>query len=155
LEPINATKLPGAYAPLAAAAHQGGLTFRIGEMNSISSGGVEGISDTFTSALWSVDIMFNYLVNGMDGVNWHTDPYTIYKLWDFTPKTSKGKTTYTLNSVRPDYYGLLVFAQLAARSSCRYRPSRIPMCQSGPRSTTLRQRMSSSSTRTSRLQAMW
>lgn len=117
LEPINATKLPGAYAPLAAAAHAAGLNFRMGEINSIGGGGVEGISDTFTTALWAPDIMFNYLINGMDGVNWHSDQVTIYRPYNFSWKTTNGKTTYTLNTVNPDYYGLLVFAQMAGRGA--------------------------------------
>jgi len=117
LQSINATKLPGDYAPLAAAAHAAGLNFRIGEMNSIGGGGVEGISDTYPTALWAPDIMFNYLINGMDGVNWHTDPYTIYRLFLFNWKTAKGATTYTLETVNPDYYGLLVFAQMAGRGA--------------------------------------
>ena len=117
LEPINATKLPSGYAPLAAAAHQAGFTFRMGEMNSIGGSGILGISNTFQTSLWSVDIMFNYLVNGMDGVNWHSGLGLPYDPIDFTVKTKNGTTTFTLNSVNPVYYGLLTFAQIAGRGA--------------------------------------
>jgi hypothetical protein len=117
LEPINATKLPGAYAPMAAAAHQGGFPFRMGEMNSISSGGILGISNTFQTSLWSVDIMFNYLVNGIDGVNWHIAVGLPYDPFDFKTKTTNGITAFTLTDVNPEYYGLLAFAQMAGRGA--------------------------------------
>jgi hypothetical protein len=117
LEPINATKLPGAYAPMAAAAHQGGFTFRIGEMNSIASGGILGISNTFQTSLWSVDIMFNYLINGIDGINWHIALGLPYDPFDFGTNTTQGTTTFTLTRVNPEYYGLLAFAQMAGRGA--------------------------------------
>jgi len=117
LEPINATKLPSGYAPLATAAHQAGFTFRMGEMNSIGGSGILGISNTFQTSLWSVDIMFNYLINGMDGVNWHSGLDLPYDPIDFKVKTVSGATSFTLIGVNPLYYGLLTFAQLAGRGA--------------------------------------
>jgi hypothetical protein len=117
LEPINATKLPGIYAPVAAAAHQAGLVFRMGEINSIGASGILGISNTFQTSLWSVDIMFNYLAKGMDGVNWHSGLGLPYDPVDFTVKTKSGVTTFTLSDVNPLYYGMLTFAQVAGRGA--------------------------------------
>jgi hypothetical protein len=113
LQPASATKLPGMYAPFAAAAHQQGLIFRMGEMNSIGGGGANGISNSFSSALWSIDTMFNFLNDGMDGVNWHSGQYTAYELFQFKPISYNGQCTFTLTQVNPVYYGLLAFAQMA------------------------------------------
>jgi len=117
LQPTSATKLPGMYAPFAAVAHQNGLIFRMGEMNSIGGGGAAGISNSFSSALWSIDTMFNFLNNGMDGVNWHSGQYTAYELFQFKPICYKGNTTFSLTLVNPVYYGLLTFAQMAGRNA--------------------------------------
>jgi len=117
LLPHSAVGIPLGYSKYAAAAHQAGRIFRMGEINSIGGGGVAGISDTFSSALWSIDIMFNYLINGMDGVNWHSGQYTRYALFEFKPYTYNGTTTFPLVQVNPLYYGLLVFAQMAGRDA--------------------------------------
>jgi hypothetical protein len=117
LEPINVTKLPSGFASYAASAHQQGLIFRMGEMNSVGGGGAPGISNTFQSSLWAIDIMFNYLNNGMDGVNWHSGQYTPYALYEFKPQPKNGMTVFNLVSVNPVYYGLYTFAQLAGRGA--------------------------------------
>ena len=117
LLPGSATDLPAAYAPYAASAHSAGLKFRMGEMNSVCGGGALGISDTFQATLWSIDVMFNYLANGMDGVNWHTGQYTRYTLFEFKPQPSGSKVVYNLTKVTPLYYGLLTFSQMAGRNA--------------------------------------
>lgn len=117
LLPTSVTKLPLGYAPYAAAAHQAGNLFRMGEINSIGGGGSAGISNSFQSALWSIDIMFNYLADGMDGVNWHSGQYTSYALFQFKPQPVNGKTVFYLTQVNPLYYGLWAFAQVAGRGA--------------------------------------
>jgi len=117
LEPSAVTKLPLGYQAYAADAHQAGLLFRIGEMNSIWGGGTPGISNSFQSALWSIDVMFNFLNDGADGVNWHSGQYTSYALYEFKPQPQNGKTIYELTTVNPLYYGLLTFAQIAGRGA--------------------------------------
>lgn len=97
-------------APYVAEAHSRSQKFRIGEMNSIDEGGVTGISDTFSSALWVVDSMFALLNAGVDGVNIHTAsggcPYCAFT---FGKATVGGQGVYTLEKVSPIYYGLLFF----------------------------------------------
>ncbi len=61
-------------APYVATAHSRGLPFRVDEMNSVSGGGRTGISDTFASALWVLDTLFNMAAVGVNGVNIHTLP---------------------------------------------------------------------------------
>jgi hypothetical protein len=86
------------------------IPFRMLEINSLAGGGQKGVSDAFSSALWAIDTMFEYAkVKGIEGVNWHTGGGAIYSAFDFRQTTNQGKYTYTLASVRPLYYGLLVF----------------------------------------------
>jgi len=117
LQPIATTEFPQAYAGFAAVSHQAGSLFRIGEANSFFNGGVSGISNTFQSSLWSIDLMFNYLIDGMDGINWHTGQYTPYELFQFKPQTANGITTFSLTEVNPLYYGLLVFSEMAGNNA--------------------------------------
>ena len=82
---------------------------RVDEMNSVTGGGVSGVSDTFASALWALDTLFEFDQAGVSGVNVHTIPGTRYALFD--PVAGGGWL------VRPEYYGLLAFAQMAPAGS--------------------------------------
>lgn len=108
-----ATSGPTRLAPYISAAHQTGKILRIGEMNSLSNGGQPGVSDAFGSALWGVDIMFEFAKAGADGVNWHTNNGGGYGLFQFVTKTdqSTGLTDYSLAQVRPLFYGLQLFEE--------------------------------------------
>jgi hypothetical protein len=89
----------------------------MGEMNSLCGGGQPGLSDSFSSALWAMDTMFEDLNVGVDGVNWHSGQYTAYELFEFRPVTYKGQTKYYLTSVKPLYYGLLMFSEAAGNGA--------------------------------------
>jgi len=102
---------PRLWGTFATVAHQAGQAFRIGELNSVCQGGQPGLSNNFTSALWSIDTMFAFLSSGVDGVNWHTSAGTYYNAFNLTVATKSGKNTYTLGGVNPLYYGMLLFAQ--------------------------------------------
>jgi hypothetical protein len=93
-------------------AHHRGDTFRIDEMNSVACGGKAGVSDTFASALWALDALFAVARSGADGVNIHTFPGARYGLFTFH-RTGAGWSAV----VRPEYYGLLMFAQAAPPGS--------------------------------------
>jgi Chitobiase/beta-hexosaminidase C-terminal domain len=99
----------------AAASHQVNALFRIAEMNSICAGGQPGVSNTFSSALWAIDTMFEFANVGVDGVNWNTNaddgPYDLFQF--SSPVNGK----YFLLGVRPAYYGLLFFAKSAGNSA--------------------------------------
>jgi Glycosyl hydrolase family 79 C-terminal beta domain len=109
----SATKGATAVASSVAATHADGLPFRMGEMNSIACGGETGISDAFGSALWAADTMFEFASVGVDGVNFHTGNGGAYALFVFNDTTTNGVTTFSVQSVRPEYYGLLFFQQAA------------------------------------------
>ncbi|HEX5192250.1 MAG TPA: glycosyl hydrolase family 79 C-terminal domain-containing protein [Solirubrobacteraceae bacterium] len=83
------------------------LPFRVAEMNSASCEGAEGVSDTFASALWALDTMFNFAKAGVQGVNFHMLPGSHYEL--FSVSKSSGDAWQAF--VHPEYYGLQMFAQ--------------------------------------------
>ncbi len=89
-------------------AHAHGVPVRIDEMSAVSCGGARGVSNTFATALWSVDALFRLARGGIDGVNIHTRPGTSGEL--FTIHRAGGRWRATIH---PQYYGLLMFAQAA------------------------------------------
>jgi hypothetical protein len=109
-----------------AVAHAHGLPFRLDELNSVSCGGARGVSNTFASALWVLDTLFNAAEVGIDGVNIHTFKNAIYGPFGFTRAGGRW-----LAQVKPMYYGLLMFARAAPPGS-RLLPT------NPPPSTTLR-----------------
>jgi hypothetical protein len=105
---IRATRgLAGTAAPYLRLGH-----IRVDELGSVNCGGTHGISDTFASALWSLDTLFQFAKVGVAGVNFHTFPGARYQPFAFTER--KGRW---LAQVKPDYYGMLMFAQAAPAGS--------------------------------------
>jgi hypothetical protein len=100
--------LAQSVARYAQAAHKAGRTFRVDELNSSSCGGQAGVSDTFASALWSLNTLFAMAAANVDGVNVHTFPGARYRLFAFGD--AGGHFTGTAS---PLYYGLLSFGQMA------------------------------------------
>jgi hypothetical protein len=112
LTDASAAGIAQSVAPYVQIAHARGLPFRLGELNSVACSGIEGVSNTFASALWALDILFNLASVGVDGVNFHTLPLSGYELFTFTHK-SAGWEAF----VHPEYYGLLMFTQAAPPGS--------------------------------------
>jgi Glycosyl hydrolase family 79 C-terminal beta domain len=112
LSESSSVGLANSVARFAAIAHARGRALRIDEMNSIACGGQRGVSNTFASALWSLDALFAMASVGVDGVNLHTVPNSINELFTF-----KQVDGVWQGSVRPEYYGLLMFAQAAPAGS--------------------------------------
>jgi hypothetical protein len=83
-------------------AHGAGVPLRLTEMNSVTCSGRPGVSDTFATALWAPDALFELLRATVDGVNIHLRANTI-------------NAPFALNryglSARPLYYGLILFAR--------------------------------------------
>jgi hypothetical protein len=61
--------------PAVLLAHRAGFPFRLTEANSVTCGGLPGVSDTFATALWAPDAMFELLRTGANGVNVHVRAY--------------------------------------------------------------------------------
>jgi hypothetical protein len=93
-------------------AHAHGLAIRADELNSVSCGGARAVSDTFASALWVLDTLFNMAAVGVDGVNIHTFGKALYAPFSFTRSGSASRA-----HVEPLYYGLLMFARAAPTGS--------------------------------------
>ncbi len=99
-------------ARFAAVAHAHGLGFRVDEMNSVSCHGKPGVSDAFASALWALDALFSLARAGVDGVNVHTFPGASYGLFSFQRTGGRWSA-----DVKPEYYGLELFAEAAPPGS--------------------------------------
>ncbi len=99
-------------APYVAAAHRHGVPLRVDEINAVTCGGERGVSNSFGSALWALDTMFELARTGVAGVNIQTVPNTINEVLGATPT----KTGWQVR-VHPEYYGLIMFAQAAPTGS--------------------------------------
>ncbi|HWC85550.1 MAG TPA: glycosyl hydrolase family 79 C-terminal domain-containing protein [Solirubrobacteraceae bacterium] len=106
------TNIALGVAPYVAEAHARGLPFRVDEINSVACAGTHGVSDTFASALWMLDTLFELASVGVDGVNVHTLAGARYAPFSFT-QTAAGWQA----AVHPEYYGMLMFAQAAPAGS--------------------------------------
>jgi hypothetical protein len=108
LAPGASQGLADSVAPFVGVAHSHHAQLRIDEMNSISCGGVSGISNAFVSSLWALDAVFQMARVGVDGVNLHTFPGAPYELFSFARRHGHWRAV-----VSPEYYGLEMFAQAA------------------------------------------
>jgi Glycosyl hydrolase family 79 C-terminal beta domain len=91
--------------------HARHIPLRIGEMNSVSCGGMPGVSNSFASALWSLDALFAMARVNVDGVNMQT-ARSLNELFSFSRVRGRWE-----GQVRPIYYGLMMFAQAAPAGS--------------------------------------
>jgi hypothetical protein len=108
LSPDATTGQAAALAPYVAVAHLHHLPLRVDEMNTVSCGRPANFTNIFAMALWALDALFADAQVGIDGVNIHTWPRAVYRLFDF--KRLRGGWEAV---VEPEYYGLLMFAQAA------------------------------------------
>jgi hypothetical protein len=83
-------------------AHGAGLPFRLTEINSVTCGGLAGVSDTFATALWAPDAFFELLRAGVDGVNVHVRARAINAAFSISQHRL---------SAHPLLYGLMLFGR--------------------------------------------
>jgi hypothetical protein len=76
----------------------------LGETNSVVCEGYPGVSDTFASALWALDWMFNAAYIGASNVIFHGSGVSSYSPIIIDPT---GKNPYP--TVMPEYYSMLMF----------------------------------------------
>jgi hypothetical protein len=79
-----------------------GIPFRISETNSYFGGGAIGVSNSYASALWVVDFLFDNALGGSSGVNLHGGG-------DKPGYTPIADDDGYVTDVRPEYYGVLLF----------------------------------------------
>ncbi len=88
--------------PAVRLAHRAGLPLRLTELNSVTCGGIPGVSNTFATALWAPDALFELLRAHVDGVNIHVRQNAI-------------NAAFLLGSrglqARPLLYGMALFAR--------------------------------------------
>jgi hypothetical protein len=89
-------------AQVIADAHRAGLPFRLTEVNSVTCGGIRGVSNTFATALWAPDTLFELARAGVDGVNVHVHAASINAAFTFN---RRGLVP------RPLLYGMVMFAR--------------------------------------------
>jgi Glycosyl hydrolase family 79 C-terminal beta domain len=70
------------------------------ELNSVTCGGKKGVSDTFATALWAPDALFELLRAGVDGVNVHVRARAINAAFSLD---QHGMTAHPL------FYGMMLF----------------------------------------------
>jgi hypothetical protein len=106
LQPDTSILLPLATNIVGAANGHQSLGARISETGSYSAGGVQGVSDAYGAALWSLDFMFTMAVNGGAGVNFHGG-------W-ISPYSPLIDDRTNVHRVGPEFYGLKMFSLLPA-----------------------------------------
>jgi len=89
--------------PAVALAHRAGFSLRLTEINSVTCGGVKGVSNTFATALWAPDALFELMRAGVEGVNLHARVQAINDPFYFT---RRGLQTHPL------LYGLILFQRM-------------------------------------------
>jgi len=91
--------------PAVTFAHAHHQQLLVDEINSISCGGNIGVANSFATALWAPDTLFEMLKAGVNGVNWHLRPSTLNAPFIASP---------TVIAPNPELYGLSAFAQMIA-----------------------------------------
>lgn len=97
--------LVAAVEPAVQLAHSIGKAFRLDELNSVTCGGVQGVSNSFATALWAPDALFSLWASELDGVNVHIRADRVNGPLRITPQGFVP---------RPLFYGLTLFARAAS-----------------------------------------
>ncbi|HWC86387.1 MAG TPA: hypothetical protein VG388_07605 [Solirubrobacteraceae bacterium] len=84
-------------------AHRAGLPLRLTELNSVTCGGVPGISNTFATALWAPDALFELVRAGVSAVSVHVRAEAINAAFSITRRGL---------SAHPLLYGMVVFRRM-------------------------------------------
>jgi hypothetical protein len=112
LSPLSSQGLAESVAAAVRASHARHVPVRIDEMNTIGCGADRAVGESFASALWALDAMFDMARVGVDGVNISTFPGASFQLFNFSEAGGVWRAV-----VEPEYYGLEVFAQAAPTGS--------------------------------------
>jgi hypothetical protein len=120
LSPAQVTNQLNAVAKNLAAAQAHRLPLRVDEANSAFSGGVDGVSNKYASALWVLDYSLSLAQAGVAGVNIHgglgvcNDPIWNGKFQRYTPFCAANKAYELAGQYKamPIYYGIWLARQL-------------------------------------------
>jgi len=115
LQTTTAT-LTGVFDTIQAAATKDNIPgWRMDENNTCSGHGQQGVSDTFISALWAIDYMFEVAKRGGSGINFHNGELGQDGTVQFYYEPLKEQSGVVVQ-VQPEYYGMLLFAQAGTGS---------------------------------------
>src|ERR1700722_9162158 len=78
-------------------------------VSTICTGGVEGASDSYASALWSIDYLYWWAEHGSNGLNFHTGDRAGGGDRSLPSRYAAFVTAGTGYDVRPLSYGMKVF----------------------------------------------
>jgi hypothetical protein len=93
----------------------GATPFRLDETNTVSCGGVAGISNTFASALWAVGYLSQAMAMGVSGINLEGNPTNCGGYTPVCAPTAEALSSGALVA-EPEWYALLLLrAQLGER----------------------------------------
>lgn len=92
---------------LRTASQQSGIPWRMCETNSFSGGGLRGVSDTMTGALWTLDYMLLLAQYGCGGVNIETGVNQLGFVSPYSPIQDDG---HGVNSAGAPYYAMLAYS---------------------------------------------
>jgi hypothetical protein len=94
-----------------AVAHANGMPLRIDETNTVSCGGVAGISNTFASALWATGYTTQAMADGTAGINFEGNPTNCT---GYTPLCALTPADVASGRLRaePEWYALLLSRSL-------------------------------------------
>lgn len=99
-----------------AVAQQHNLPIGLLETNSVSCGGMAGVSNVFASSVWGLDYMFNIAQDGYDHINFHISyrtggsAYNAIQTYDW----KSGNEEHYRNVAQPLYYAMYMFAHNAS-----------------------------------------
>jgi hypothetical protein len=113
---ITTTLLTDIFDTIQAAATKDNIPgWRMDENNTCSGHGQQGVSDTFLSALWALDYMFEVAKRGGSGINFHNGETGMDGTVPFYYEPIKENGGVVVQ-VQPEYYGMLLFAQAGTGS---------------------------------------
>jgi hypothetical protein len=102
------TRMADAVTPAVRLAHRSALPVRVSEFNSVTCGGVAGVSNSFATALWAPSALFAFIRVGVSSADLHVRAYSINAPFGFD---RAGIVP------RPLLYGLILFTRMVRPGS--------------------------------------
>ncbi|HEY7933069.1 MAG TPA: hypothetical protein VID48_04520 [Solirubrobacteraceae bacterium] len=111
LSPVIREREAASLATYMLASRRNGIPLRIDETNTVSCGGVAGISNTFASALWASSYITQVMSAGTAGINLQGNPTNCS---GYTPLCAANPTALAEGNLRvqPEWYALLLTSSL-------------------------------------------
>jgi hypothetical protein len=99
-------------------AQESDIPFRLDETNSVSCGGVAGVSDTFAAALWAMGYLTQAISAGVSGINFHGNPANCSGYTPLCAPTPEDLASGEL-AAQPEWYALLLARALIGERPVR------------------------------------